>query len=76
MPYPHRQNRDGSIDAICPRCYVTIASSVCEAELERMEAAHVCDPALLEYFDGQRGQTKKKPQSDDPQAVLPAQRHG
>jgi hypothetical protein len=48
--YPHRTNPDGTIDAICPRCYVTIGTSIWESELEQMEAAHVCDAGRLEYF--------------------------
>jgi hypothetical protein len=48
---PHRANRDGTIDSICPRCYATIGTSMWEAELERMEAAHVCDADRVEYFE-------------------------
>ena len=52
--FPHRMNRDGTIDSICPRCYATIATSTREADLERIEAAHVCNPSRLSYFDEQR----------------------
>jgi hypothetical protein len=52
--FPHRTNADGTIDSICPRCYVTIASSTWEAELEGMEAVHVCEPGLLSYYEEQR----------------------
>jgi hypothetical protein len=48
--YPHRTNPDGTIDAICPRCYITIGTSIWESELEQMEAVHVCDAGRLEYF--------------------------
>jgi hypothetical protein len=48
---PHRTNRDGTIDAICPRCFATIGTSMWEAELERLEAAHVCDANRVEYFE-------------------------
>lgn len=52
--FPHRMNNDGTIDAICPRCYATIGTSTLEADLERIEAAHTCEPARLSYFDEQR----------------------
>lgn len=43
--YPHRLNRDGTIDSICPSCYLTIGRSMWEAELESLEAAHRCERA-------------------------------
>ncbi len=52
MQYPHRRNRDGSVDSICPRCIATIASSSREADLEFPEAAHTCEPWRLAYFQG------------------------
>jgi hypothetical protein len=61
--YPHRMNTDGTIDSICPRCYVTIASSTWEAELEVMEADHVCEPGRLSYYEEQR---QKIPVQDYP----------
>jgi hypothetical protein len=50
LKYPHRTNPDGTIDSICPCCYVTIGTSVWETDLERLEVLHVCDPEQLEYF--------------------------
>jgi hypothetical protein len=51
MQYPHRRNRDGSVDSICPICIATIARSHREADLKRAEIAHVCEPWRLAYFD-------------------------
>ncbi len=51
MQYPHRRNRDGSVDSICPRCIATIASSTREADLKCPETAHVCEPWRLAYFE-------------------------
>jgi hypothetical protein len=48
--YPHRPNGDGTIDSICPRCFLTIGCSTWEADLEYMELRHVCDPDRLRYF--------------------------
>jgi hypothetical protein len=48
--FPHRVNRDGTIDAICPRCYVTVGTANREPDLLRLESAHVCNPRLLEHY--------------------------
>lgn len=48
--FPHRTNPDGTIDSICPHCFATIGTSTWEADLESIEAAHVCDPARLTYY--------------------------
>jgi hypothetical protein len=45
--FPHRQNDDGSYDAICPNCFQTIASARSEGELTVLEMKHVCHSALL-----------------------------
>jgi hypothetical protein len=45
--FPHRHNRDGVIDSICSRCFVTIASAEVESELAQYERSHVCDPIRL-----------------------------
>lgn len=53
------------IDSICPHCFVTIGSSNCEADLEKMESAHVCDPALLSYYE-QSEPLKKHSRQEEP----------
>jgi hypothetical protein len=58
--FPHRRNSDGTVDSICPRCFVTIGTSTCESDLPAIEAAHVCDPALLRYYHEQR-ESKRPP---------------
>jgi len=45
--FPHRMNKDGTIDSICPRCFATVGCSTWEADLDRLEAAHICEPARL-----------------------------
>ena len=45
--FPHRQNRDGSIDSICPRCLATVASAATVTELHTYEKQHNCDEAFL-----------------------------
>jgi hypothetical protein len=50
--FVHRINADGSIDSFCRKCLITVASSQWEAELERAENKHGCDPLQLEYVSG------------------------
>lgn len=50
MKYPHRPNHDGSVDAICPHCMITIASARQEGDLSLAEATHTCDPELVAYY--------------------------
>ena len=52
--FPHRMNKDGTIDSICPRCFVTLGRSTWEADLDRMEAAHLCQPAIPASFRERR----------------------
>jgi len=66
--FPHRMNRDGTIDSICPRCFSTIGRSTWEADLDRMEAAHLCEPARLASFNQHRRFTvvsDRLPEMDD-----------
>jgi len=48
--FPHRNNRDGTYDSICPACLVTVASCKSEAGLLAYERKHVCDKATLTYL--------------------------
>lgn len=46
QPFIHRLNKDGSVDSICTRCFLTVASVVraaTEPELELAEAQHRCN---------------------------------
>ena len=45
--YPHRRDRDGMYDAICPSCFATVARSKPESELAELEKAHVCHSSFL-----------------------------
>ena len=42
--FPHRENRDGTWDSICPRCFRTVATATDPLKLEAEEIAHDCDP--------------------------------
>ena len=54
--FPHRSNNDGTIHSTCPHCLITVGTSTWEAELEQMEAKHVCSPERLRHFpiEGQK----------------------
>jgi hypothetical protein len=47
--YPHRQNLDGSIDSICPRCFATVATAMDVRELHSYDKAHVCDATAIAH---------------------------
>ena len=52
--FTHHMNKNGTIDSICPRCFTTVGCSTWEADLDRMEAQHVCEPARLNSFNQHR----------------------
>jgi hypothetical protein len=46
--YSRTQNEDGSYNTRCLDCFFTIAASVAtEAELDRVEAGHMCPEKVL-----------------------------
>ena len=40
----HRRSKDGVIDSICTRCYVTVGTALNESELPKIEHSHTCNP--------------------------------
>jgi hypothetical protein len=48
--FVHRGNRDGTIDSICRQCYLTVCTSVWEAELDQAEKHHDCNPDQLAHW--------------------------
>lgn len=48
--FVHRSNRDGTTDTICRSCFATVATAIWEAELERKERSHSCNPWTVERF--------------------------
>jgi|CZKL01.1.fsa_nt_gi hypothetical protein len=38
-----RRNQDGTVDAICTRCYRTVSTSRDESDLKPVEQSHDCD---------------------------------
>jgi hypothetical protein len=45
--FRHRQNSDGTFDAICLQCFRTIATQRRESDLAAPECVHVCSPSDL-----------------------------
>lgn len=45
--FPHRRNRDGSIDSICLKCLLTIATARNEEDLRLHDKNHICLPSIL-----------------------------
>jgi hypothetical protein len=45
--FTHRDNKDGTTDSFCRNCFLTVCTSMWEADLERAENDHACDPVEL-----------------------------
>lgn len=44
-PFARRRNKDSSIDSICTKCFLTVASVPNESDnLAHQESQHICDP--------------------------------
>ncbi len=53
--FARRENRDRTMDSICRKCYATVATAYWELDLEIAEHSHVCDPAVLQYWNSRDG---------------------
>lgn len=58
LDFPHRTNADGTIDSICLHCYTNIGTSHWEADLDQMEAVHVCEPGPLWHYEEEPENTR------------------
>ena len=47
--FVHRDNRDGTTESICRQCSVTVCTAVWEADLDRAEKNHACDPEQMAH---------------------------
>jgi hypothetical protein len=63
--FVHRNNANGTTASFCRRCFMTVASSQQEEDLERGERYHKCDPIELEFLAGLLGQSAKSDQHED-----------
>ena len=60
LKFAHRFTPEGTVESICPRCFVTVASAINEADLVVKEEQHVCDPVLVAHYEF----FKKMPRSE------------
>jgi hypothetical protein len=51
LKFAHLLIPDGTVDSICPRCFVTVFSAANEADLVPKEKQHVCDPFLVAHYE-------------------------
>ena len=58
LQFIHRLNDDGTIDSICRECFVTVATALSPADLQRDEHQHKCETSLLERYKKVRNQGK------------------
>ena len=59
--FVHRQNEDGTFDAICIECFETVAFAVSEPEIVGLERTHSCISEDRSRFDAWR--KKYQPQN-------------
>lgn len=55
--YCHRRNEDGTFDSICRSCFLTVATTKNEDQLDMFERQHVCDISLLQHLASMRIET-------------------
>lgn len=48
--FMRRENTNGTLDSICCKCFVTVATARSEFELSAPERSHECDPILLKHW--------------------------
>lgn len=50
-PFIRRPKSHRTFDSTCTRCFLTVATDIHEAEVDRAERSHVCNPWLLEQWN-------------------------
>jgi hypothetical protein len=56
--FPLKLNSDGTYDSICPRCFLTVARQMAQAEIVREERKHVCTKASLKAAKRAKGEVR------------------
>jgi hypothetical protein len=69
-PFVHRDNADGTTISFCRTCFMTVASSHWEAELERAENIHKCDPIQLAFLASILNQESKGDRTKGAETLL------
>jgi hypothetical protein len=78
-PFARRRNKNSSMDSICTKCFLTIASAGSEEELVPHEEKHICDPygefSDAFYDSDMRTHGVRSPQSKIQAVRNPPRRH-
>jgi pyocin large subunit-like protein len=51
---------DGTVDSICHRCFVTVATEQTESDLPSKEYSHACNRAVVERYLGLARQARRR----------------
>lgn len=57
--FSRRPERNGIIVSTCDTCFVAVALSLREAELEKAEREHACNPETLDHWKSFLGEIKR-----------------
>ena len=57
--FSRRPERNGIIVSTCDTCFVAVAISLWETEVERAEHEHACDPETLNHWKSFLGEFKR-----------------
>jgi len=49
--FHHRHHDNGTLDSICPRCFLTIALAIEKQHVSLVEHIHECDPFRLHQIE-------------------------
>ena len=52
LHFCHRPNRDGTVDSICLKCFLTVSRGQSDAVRMKREESHACNPHDLERLEG------------------------
>lgn len=63
--YKHRQNKDGTFDSICLRCFRTVASAPNEESLNNIEPNHHCSEPEVRHYSRMRAVDHRYRDSSD-----------
>ena len=55
--FSHRRNDDGTIDSVCRTCFLTVATTNVERDLDAFEREHICDKGMLRHIEMLRLET-------------------
>lgn len=60
--FSRRPDRDGTIVSTCNTCFTAVAASLRQADLEKAERGHACNPGALEHWKALLAEVKRRNQ--------------